>query len=182
MIYEFFADGFEEVEAITPLDYLRRAGIDVFSVGVGKKSVKGAHGIIVECDIASDDVIFNKETDGIILPGGMPGTINLENDCTVQSAIDFCAENNKMIAAICAAPSILGHKNLLHNKKAVCFPGFEKDLYCAKICDEFAVTDANFITAKGAGSACEFAFKIIEYLVSQEKANEIKESVMTCCK
>lgn len=180
MVYVFFADGFEEVEALTPVDYVRRAGKKVVTVGVTGKTVTGAHGIPVLCDIAIDEFNMSIDDEGIILPGGMPGTINLENSEKVQAAIDFCAQNKKMIAAICAAPSILGHKNLLDKKEAVCFPGFENDLYGAVISDKYAVTDGNIITAKGAGSASDFAFEIIRYLCSEEKSQEIKATVQTC--
>ena len=180
MIYVFFADGFEEVEALTPVDYVRRAGKTVVTVGVTGKTVNGAHNIPVVCDKTIDEICLTADDEGIILPGGMPGTLNLENSEKVQTAIDFCAENNKMIAAICAAPSVLGHKNLLCGKKAVCFPGFEKDLSGAEIADAYAVTDGNIITAKGAGAASEFAFDIIAYLCGREKADEIKLVVQTC--
>ena len=180
MVYVFFADGFEEVEALTPVDYVRRAGAKVVTVGVTGKTVTGAHNIPVVCDITADEVNLSDDVDGIILPGGMPGTINLENSETVQAAIDYCNEKGRMIAAICAAPSILGHKNLLDGKNAVCFPGFEKDLAGAVISERYAVTDGNIITAKGAGAASEFAFEIISYLCGKDKADEIKQTVQTC--
>ncbi len=180
MVYVFLADGFEEVEALTPVDYLRRAGIEVITVGVGSLEIKGAHGITVVCDKEQESVDSDASLEGIILPGGMPGTINLENSWVVQGFIDYCTDHGMMIAAICAAPSVLGHKNLLDGKEAVCFPGFEKDLYGAVISDKYAVTDGNIITAKGAGSASEFAFEIIRYLCSDEKAQEIKATVQTC--
>lgn len=180
MVYVFLADGFEEVEALTPVDYVRRAEKKVVTVGVTGKTVTGAHDIPVLCDMVIDDFSISPDDEGIILPGGMPGTLNLEKSEKVQFAIDFCVENEKMIAAICAAPSILGHKNLLDGKKAICFPGFEKDLAGAVISDKYAVTDGNIITAKGAGAASEFAFEIIAYLCSEEKAQEIKATVQTC--
>lgn len=180
MIYVFLAEGFEEVEAITPIDYLRRAGKTVVTVGVTGKAVVGAHGIPVVCDVTEGELTLSDETEGIILPGGMPGTINLENSSVVGSAIDFCSENNRLLAAICAAPSVLGHKNLLNNKNAVCFPGFEKELYGAEITDAFAVTDGNIITAKGAGSASEFAFEIITYFLGKDAAVKVKDSVQCC--
>ncbi len=179
MICVFLADGFEEVEAVTPIDYLRRAGANVVTVGVGKKNITGAHSIIFEADITTDDIDISV-VQGVILPGGMPGTINLENSKTVQDIIDYCDENKLLIGAICAAPSILGHKNLLEGKNAVCFPGFEAELYGASISDAFAVTDGNIITAKGAGSASEFAFELIKYIFGAEKAAEIKATVQTC--
>ncbi len=180
MILAFFADGFEEVEAITPVDYLRRAGVEVETVAVRNITVKGAHGISIVCDKTTDDINDFNGIDGIILPGGMPGTLNLENNETVQTAIEYCIENKKLVAAICAAPSILGHKNLLDGKNAVCFPGFEKDLGNAILSDAFAVRDGNIITAKGAGSASDFAFEIIAYLCSREKADEVRATVQTC--
>lgn len=179
MVYVFLADGFEEVEALTPVDYLRRAGIETVTVGVTGKTVTGAHNIPVTADITADDVCMNENVEGIVLPGGMPGTLNLENSETVQSAIDYAVRNNLMISAICAAPSILGHKKLLENKQAVCFPGFEEDLYSAQISDCFCVTDGNYITAKGAGAAADFAFAIITYILSQETADKIKSTVQT---
>lgn len=179
MVYEFLADGFEEVEALVPVDFLRRAGKTVFTVGVGSKTVRGAHNIRVQCDLTTDDIELDDELEGIILPGGMPGTLNLENDETVRAAIDFCNKNSLMLAAICAAPSILGHMNLLNGKSAVCFPGFENDLSGAVIADtdNNTVVDNNFITSKGAGSAMEFAFAMISYFYSDEKAAEIKVNV-----
>ena len=180
MILAFFADGFEEVEAITPVDYLKRAGVAVETVAVGDITVTGAHGISIVCDKTTADIKDFNAVDGIILPGGMPGTINLEKDETVQSSIDFCVAENKLVAAICAAPSILGHKNLLDGKFATCFPGFENDLGNVVLSDKFAVRDGNIITAKGAGAASEFAFEIIAYLCSAEKAFEVRSTVQTC--
>lgn len=180
MILAFFANGFEEVEAITPVDYLKRAGIEVKMVGVGGSIIEGAHGIRVSCDVVSDKITDFSDVEGIILPGGMPGTVNLENNKTVQSAIDYCASEGKLISAICAAPSVLGHKNLLDGRKAVCFPGFEAELGNYIPTDAFAVTDGNIITAKGAGSASEFAFEIIAYLCGREKSDEVRKTVQTC--
>lgn len=179
MIYVFLAEGFEEVEALTPVDYLRRAGIEVVTVGVTGKTVTGAHNIPVVADIECNDVVLDKKVQGVILPGGMPGTLNLENSVAVQKAVDFASENGLMLAAICAAPSVLGHRDLLEGKKAVCFPGFEKDLYGAEIYDGYCVTDGNIITAKGAGAAADFSFAIIAYLDSSETAEKIKLSVQT---
>jgi len=163
MIYLFLAEGFEEVEAITPLDMLRRVGIPVTTVGVGGQVVKGAHDICITADITEDQVDFDVMS-GVILPGGMPGTKNLEASNTVQKAIDHCAVNKDLLAAICAAPSILGHKGLLDGKKATCFPGFEGECLGAKIQAKAAVTDGNIITARGAGCAMTFGGAIVSYL------------------
>ncbi len=180
MVYVFLAEGFEEVEALTPIDYLRRAGIKTVTVGVTGKTVIGAHNIPIISDILADEIKLTDDLDGVVLPGGSLGTRNLEKSPEVQSAIDFCVKNNKLLAAICAAPSVLGHKNLLNGREAICFPGFESELYGAKISEKYAVTDGNVITAKGAGSASEFAFEIITYLISREKANEIKSTIQCC--
>ena len=171
MIYIFLADGFEECEALVPLDILRRAGFAVKTVGVGSKTVCGSHGIPVVCDIFEDEA-EEKELAAIILPGGMPGTVNLENNKTVQRFIGFAERENIFICAICAAPSILGHKGLLNGKKATCFPGFEKDLAGAEFRDTPVVRDGSIITARGAGAAFEFGFEILSAITVDTEAAE----------
>ncbi len=163
MIYVFLAKGFEELEALTPVDVLRRAGVEVKTVGVTGKQVRGSHGISVSCDLVIDDAVFDN-LDGIILPGGMPGTVNLEKDNKVNEFIDYASENGKIIGAICAAPSILGHKGLLQGKNAVCFTGFEKELTGAHVLDRPAVRDGNIVTSWGAGGAMDFALLYLETL------------------
>lgn len=177
MIYMFLASGFEETEALVPLDLLRRAELDVVTVGIGSPIIKGSHGIAVVTDIDENEMVLEDSTDMIILPGGMPGTLNLESSATVQKAIDYCVENDKYIAAICAAPSILGRKNLLNGKKAVCFPGYENQLFGADISDEFICHDGRIITAKGAGVALEFGLKLVEILISKERSNLLEASL-----
>lgn len=171
MVYIFLADGFEECEALVPLDILRRGGIEVNTVGIGKNSVTGAHGITVTADIAESDAVLGG-IDAVILPGGMPGTLNLEKSETVQKFIDFAAEKGALLCAICAAPSVFGHKGLLNGKKATCFPGFEKDLIGAKVLDVKTVTDGNVITACGAGAAFEFGFAVLTALTGDKTAAE----------
>ncbi len=168
MVYVFLAPGFEELEALAPVDVLRRAGVEVKTVGVTQKCIEGSHRIPVNCDITVDEAIFDS-LDGIILPGGMPGTLNLEKDETVQRFIDFAAENQKIIGAICAAPSILGHKGLLNGKKATCYSGFEKELIGADIIETSAVRDRNFITGWGAGGAMDFALLYLEALTGNSE-------------
>ncbi len=163
MIYLFLAEGFEEVEALAPLDMLRRVSIPVTTVGVGGKMVNGAHGVSIVADIVEEAVVFESMS-GVILPGGMPGTKNLEACETVQKAIDICVNNQDLVAAICAAPSILGHKRLLEGKKVTCFPGFEKDCMGANVLSQAVVTDGNIITARGAGCALSFGGAIVAYL------------------
>lgn len=171
MVYLFLADGFEEIEALTPVDLLRRAKIDVKTVGIGQKTVMGAHNIPVVADMACDEV--QADFEGVILPGGLPGTTNLEADPTVQKALCIAAENGKMIAAICAAPSIPGHCGLLQGKQAICYPGFEQELIGAEIAKVSVVRDGNMITAKAAGAATEFALEIIRYLRDDAAAQQI---------
>ncbi len=177
MIYCFLAEGFEEVEALAAVDMIRRAGLNLRTVGVGNLMINGAHGIKVECDCTKDDIILDSNLSAVILPGGMPGTINLERDETVQKAIDFAVENEKLICAICAAPSILGHKGILRGKEAIAYPGFEKDLEGAVISKKHVVRDGNIITAKGAGVAVDFGLEIVAYLSGEEKAEEIRKAI-----
>lgn len=177
MIYVFLANGFEECEALAPIDILRRAGFEVITVGVNGKEIIGAHNIPIICDITTNEAGF-EGLEAVILPGGMPGTINLENDKTVQDFIDFSNQNGLLIGAICAAPSILGHKGLLNGKKATCFPGFEKDLLGADATDASVVRDSNIITAKGAGVAFDFGFELLAYLKDEKTANDLKIKMM----
>lgn len=177
MVYVFLAKGFEELEALAPVDILRRAGIEVKTVGVTGKRVRGSHDISVYCDITINEV-DTSEMDGIILPGGLPGTTNLEADEQVSNLIDFAAQNNKIIGAICAAPIILGHKGLLRGKNAVCFTGFEKDLTGAHVLDRPAVRDGNIVTGWGAGGAIDFALLYLEAISeNQELAKKIARNM-----
>lgn len=166
MIYVLLAEGFEEVEALAPVDIMKRAEIEVKTAGVGGREVCGAHGIGVISDMAAKDIELS-DVEGIILPGGMPGTLNLQNDEYVNKLIDYCAENELLIAAICAAPMILGEKGLLSEKEAVCFPGFEDKLDGAELCDSSVVVCENVITAKGVGAALEFGAAIVDYFSGQ---------------
>ena len=177
MVYCFLADGFEETEAIAPVDMLRRAGVTVKTVGIGKSVITGSHGISVICDLTDSELRLTDELDGVILPGGMPGTLNLDASQTVHSAVDFAVLHQKLVCAICAAPSILGRKGLLSGKKAIAFPGFEKELEGAIISKDPVVKDGVFITAKGAGVAVDFGLEIVAALVSRAKSNEIRSSI-----
>ena len=174
MVYVLLADGFEEVEAIEPIDILRRCGIDVLTASVmGRKEVEGAHGITVSADMLAEDI--NPENmDLLFLPGGGKGHELLDASNTAHALINYAVANNKYIAAICAAPSILGRKQLLDGKKATCYPGFEKFLYGAECTGEKVVVDGKIITAKGAGAAADFGFVIAEKLKDKDTADEIK--------
>lgn len=179
MVYVFLADGFEEMEALAPVDILRRAGVDVRTVGVGAKVITGSHKIPVKTDITVDKIVLNDTLDMIVLPGGMPGTLNLEANPDVLAAVDYCADNNRYIAAICAAPSILGHKGLLEGRYATCFPGFEKDLKDAMLSEEYVAVDGKYVTARGAGCCLKFGLKLAELLCSPKKAESL-ESNLQC--
>ncbi len=177
MVYVYLANGFEEIEALTPVDCLRRCEIEVKTVGVSGRAVTGSHGISVFCDLIAEEAVIDDRIDMIILPGGMPGTLNLEKSPYVQKAIDFCTEHDKPVAAICAAPSILGHKGLLKGKKAVCYPGFEDQLLGAEVLEIPAVTDGKIITACGMGAALEFSYEIISMLISKERAKTLLKAL-----
>ena len=177
MVYIFLADGFEEVEALTPVDYLRRAGIEVTTVGVGGETVTGAHGIVVKADVCECKVCPGDDIEMVVLPGGMPGTLNLKASEKVNAFIEKALEKDAYIAAICAAPSILGEKGLLLGKNAICYPGFEEKLLGAAVCDRQTVTDGKIITARAAGAAAEFAFELIAALKGRAAADEVKSAV-----
>lgn len=176
MVYLFLANGFETIEALAVVDMLRRAKIDVKTVGVTGEIVTSSHNIDVTADIEIDEFDI-KDADAVVLPGGMPGTLNLEADKTVQGAIDYCVENKKYICAICAAPSILGHKGLLKGKEAICFPGFENDLTGAILSDKYVVTDGLIITARGAGVAVDFGLEIVKALKGEETAENVRKTI-----
>lgn len=178
MVYVFLANGFEEIEGLTPVDVLRRAGIEVNTVGVGSGIITGAHGIKVNTDITVDDIKLNDELKMVVLPGGMPGADNLENCGEVSAAVDFCADKDRFIAAICAAPKILGHKGLLAGREAICFPGFEQELFGAELSESPVVRDGKLITGKSAGVALKFALKLVEALTSEENAEKLGASMI----
>lgn len=178
MIYVYLANGFEETEAITPIDMLRRAEKKVITVGVGDNVVMSSHGIPVITDTVVQEAPLTDELEMIVLPGGMPGTLNLEKSEYVQQAIDFCMEKNLPVGAICAAPSILGHKGILRGRKAVCYQGFEAQLDGAEIGTGAVAVDGNIITARGAGVAMQFALALVEKAVSKAESDRQFRAVM----
>lgn len=176
MVYLLLADGFEEIEALAPVDVLRRAGVEIKTVGVTGKTVYGAHGIAVEADMLPAQA--SESMDMLILPGGMPGTDNLDASPDVAILLDRALSSGAYIAAICAAPKILGQRGLLAGKRAVCYPGYEELLTGADICHDSVVTDGRFITARGAGVALDFAFELTSLLTSPEKAASIRSAMI----
>lgn len=179
MIYLFLAEGFEEIEALTVYDVLKRAEIAIKSVAVSDntRTVTGAHGITVICDTDLKG-ISKAECGGVVLPGGMPGTVNLEKNDTVKEYILFAADNRKPIAAICAAPSVLGKLGLLAGKNAVCYPGFEEHLSGAVICENEVMTDENIITSRGPATAMAFALCIVEKLKGKIAADTVADGML----
>ena len=176
MVYVTLADGFEEIEAITPIDILRRADIAITTVSISDNlTVTGAHGICVTADKTMSQ-INPDDMEALILPGGA-GHELLDASNEVHALINHALSNDLYIAAICAAPSILGKKMLLEGKNATCFPGFEQYLYGANAKEEKVVTDGKIITAKGAGAAAEFGFEICSLLKDSDTANALRKTM-----
>lgn len=176
MIYALLAEGFEEIEALTVVDVLRRADIDIKTVCIGDgNTVKGAHNISVIADENIDNV---SDFDMIFLPGGYPGYVNLENSQKVKDLLSLATSQNKYVAAICAAPSVLGKMGLLKGKKACCFPSFEDTLEGADVCFDDVVVSDKIITSKGAGTAHKLAFKLVEMMKSKALADKLFESMI----
>lgn len=173
MIAVFLAQGFEEIEALAVVDVLRRAELPVKTVGVGGKEITGAHGICVKADMEEKEVSTD-ELEAVVLPGGMPGTLNLEKSPIVRTCIRYCCENDLYICAICAAPSILGHMGLAAGREVTCFPGFENELTGAVETDLSVVTDGKMITGKGPGVAVDFALEIVARLCGQVESSKIR--------
>jgi protein deglycase len=177
-IYVHFAEGFEEIEAITPVDVLRRAGCEVTMVSVtGNKQVRSSRGLVVVTDKLLEDMSYS-DVDMIVLPGGMPGSKNLDNHEGLKAKILEVNKSGKWVAAICAAPMVLGHLGILKGKKATCFPGNEPDLAGATCTGNSVEVDGNIITAKGAGVSIKFSLALAEALVGKAIANEVKEKMM----
>lgn len=171
------ANGFEEIEALVPVDIWRRAGFEVTMISISDELiVTGSHQISVLADCLFDE---NKlaGSDMIFLPGGMPGAKNLDTHKGLQKCILEHNNKHKILGAICAAPLVLGHNNLLKNRRATCFPGFETELYGAKHTGESVEVDDNIITAKGAGVATEFAFAVVSRFNGEEFARQLAQKM-----
>ena len=177
-IFVFLAEGFEEIEALTPVDVLRRAGLSVQTVSVmDEQVVAGAHGVPVLADKMFAE-INPEDAEMILLPGGLPGATNLDaHEGLSRMILDFAAAE-KPLAAICAAPLVFGNRGLLEGKKATCYPGFETYLKGAQYTAALVEKDGNFITGKGPGAAMEFAFAIVEKYCGMDKVNELKQGMM----
>ena len=172
----FMADGCEEIEGLTVVDIVRRAGIDITTISISDKNeVAGAHGITFHAK--KDEVDFST-LDGIVLPGGMPGTTNLGADETVDKVIREFAAGGKLVAAICAAPSVLGQAGILNGKHATSYPGFEPKLTGAVTSEDSVVQDGNVITSRGMGTAIAFALEIVSYFTDKKTADKLAESII----
>ena len=174
----FFGAGFEEIEALTVVDILRRAGVDTTMVSVSEeRKVTGSHAITVEMDAVISEVDF-ESLDMIVLPGGMPGTANLEACEALMEQVDAFASQDRIVAAICAAPSILGHRGILKGRKACCYPSWESHLEGAVVLEQPAVIDGNLVTGRGMGAAVPFALAIIERLQGKDAACRMAENMV----
>lgn len=177
-VYVFLADGFEEIEGLTVVDLLRRAKVETEMVSImDTKQVKGSHGIEVSADSMFADQTY-EDAELLVLPGGMPGTLNLGNHEGLCTLLKKHYEEGKKIAAICAAPSVFGQLGFLNGRVATCYPGFESKLEGAIVCAAKVAVDENVITAKGMGAAIDFSLKLIEQLVDKETAEEISEGII----
>ena len=174
----FLATGFEETEALFPLDILRRGGMDVKTVSVtGEKVVVGAHGVPVGADVLFED-LNQEDVEMIVLPGGLPGATNLDAHPGLDKLIMDFAAAKKPLAAICAAPMVYGKRGLLNGKKATCYPGFDKFLEGAEYTGNLVEVADNFITGKGPGAAWKFGFAILEKYAGADKMNEVKSGML----
>ena len=174
----FFADGTEECEALIVVDLLRRAEIEVTTASVmGRSDLTTSSNIQLKTDTLIEDIDM-KDFDLFILPGGMPGTLHLGNCEKLKTMLKYANENSKHIAAICAAPSVLGENDYLQGKKAICYPGFEEKLLGATISDTDPITDGNITTASGLGHAIPFALELIKVMLGEEKSKEVADSIV----
>lgn len=177
-VYVFLADGLEEIEGLTVVDILRRAGVETRTVSIsGNRKVVGSHQIPIEADILIEEADF-EEAELLVLPGGMPGTLHLGACKTLTDQLVKFAAEGKKVAAICAAPSVLGDLGILKGKKACCYPGFEPRLAGAEVVYEEVALDGNVTTSRGMGTAIPFALNLVAQLVSEEKAVELKKGII----
>jgi protein deglycase len=173
----FLATGFEEIEAMGIVDTLRRAGIEVVIAGLQTGAIEGGHGVKVVPDREIEGINI-EDFDAVVLPGGSPGYVNLGNDKRVLDAVRKAFELGKVVAAICAAPSVLAKAGILEGKKATIYPGLETALAGAKHINERVVVDGKIITSQGPGTALEFGVKLVETLVGEKSARELKDSLI----
>ena len=174
----FLAEGMEEIEALTVVDLCRRAGIELSTVSItDSRMVTSSHGITVQADEVLSDINFD-EVDMIVLPGGMPGTLNLEACQLLMEQVEAFDKQGKYLAAICAAPSIFGHKGMLEGRSACCYPSFETELRGAQVSRNPVEVSGHIITSRGMGTAIDFALSIVARMKGQSCADEIKKAII----
>lgn len=176
-VYVFLADGFEEIEGLTVVDLCRRAKLDCVTVSItGNTEITGSHGIRLYADRTFEADSLS-DADMLVLPGGMPGTKHLMEHTGLKDLLCSYNTNQKYLAAICAAPSVLGNHGLLQGKNATCFPGFEDQLAGATLSEEAVVIDGNIITSRGFGTAIDFGLAIVEILTDHATAAELADKI-----
>lgn len=174
----FLADGFEEIEGLTVVDILRRAGVEIHMVSITRETkVTGSHGIEIKCDTCIGQENFS-ETELFVLPGGMPGTKNLGACKALTELLTASFEAGKRLAAICAAPSVLGDLGILKWKKACCYPGFEEHLTGAQVVFDQVAQDGNVTTSRGMGTAIPFALEIVRYFADDETVEQVRKGLV----
>lgn len=177
-VFVMLADGFEECEGLIVVDLLRRAGVDCITMSIkDTKEITSSHKVTLQADLALDEKEL-ETGDMIVLPGGMPGTLNLEASDAVQKAVRDYVAKDKYIAAICAAPTVFGHMGLLEGKKACCYGGMEDGLLGAEVTYDPVTVDGKIITSRGLGTALAFGYALISILVGKEMAEEIEKKIM----
>ena len=170
-VYEFLANGFEEIEGLAPVDILRRGGVEVVTVSITKKrEVQSSHGITILADTTFEEGGRFDDADILLLPGGMPGSTNLNAHDGVRDAIRRQYESGKRVGAICAAPMVLGSLGILKGKRATCSPGFEKYMTGAEYTGELFTVDGNIITGEGPAATLPYAYKILSFFIGEEKS------------
>ena len=177
MIYMLLGTGFEETEAVAPLDLLRRAGIETATVGLNGKIIKGSHGIGIEADLEIGQLDLTT-LDGIILPGGLGGVASIKACPEALEAVRFAHENGKLVAAICAGPTILAELGITDSRSATCYPGCEEQMGTARMVEAAAVIDGKLVTGTSAGCAVSFGLALIEVLKGKEEAQRIKQQIV----
>lgn len=178
MVYIILGNGFEEIEAVAPLDILRRGGVDAVFAGVGAKKICGTHGIEINCDILSDDIELDK-ADMLVIPGGLGGVNSIKADSAVMAKIKSAHEQGTAVAAICAGPTVLYELGILNGVKATCYPGMEKEMPNAEIDISASVCrDGDIITGRGPGAALDFGFVLLRHLNGAEVEEKVKTGMV----
>jgi 4-methyl-5(b-hydroxyethyl)-thiazole monophosphate biosynthesis len=174
-VYEFLADGFEEIEGLAPVDILRRGGVDIKTVSItGSELVETSHGVTIKADLKFEDISSFDDADMMLLPGGMPGSTNLNNHALLKEALLEQDRKGKRIGAICAAPMVLGSLGLLKGRKATCSPGFQKYMTDADYTAELFQIDGNIITGEGPAATLPYAYKILSFFIGDKATEDLQ--------